>query len=700
MAKANKWGRLALVLAAVFFWQSCLSTMSSVRQAREYFKVGDFDKASDILQKAAVENPKNDEIRTMLFRAKLNSYYYHLALARQKRKLNDLPAAGQEYGKALAIFPGNVQLQDEFSDFNNPRRIVKEETFKPTVIAPVQLNIKKDEKVSLSLKNTPISNIFKSLGRTYNINFIFDKDFRDFLHSLEIENTTFFEVLKVLCMVSGSQYRVLDPNTAIIYPDVFAKKKTFDLRGIKTFYMSNIKAEDARKMIQIVFRDEQILIQEDTNLNAVIIRADFNTLAEIERFLLRIDKEKNEVEINVEILEINRSIINKLGADYNNGVFKLSAGLADSTGTVSSTMNIADLGGTNFFLTIPSVALNFLESDANNKIIAKPNLRGIDGEEISFMVGDEVPVPETQFQAIAAGGINSSPVTTYRYRNVGVEIKITPFIHQNNEVTLKTKLTINFISSGASSSFPTFGKREIENKIRLKEGETNIIGGLIRDDIRGSLNGFPLLDRIPLLGRLFGSSEKTISQTDLIFSITPKIIRKTPISASDVETIWGGAEAASGGGMVAPETADAGLLPGQMPISSGNNQVTISADQATSAVNSESYFSIRMQSDISLASLALSGAVNGGPCEIIEIRTDSLNENEVKILKNSSGSSFDIGLSFNRNSAQVLAAGVIQLKVKFTRPGKYIVSIANINAFDLKRGRVEFTPASCPIEVF
>ena len=300
-------------------------------------------------------------------------------------------------------------------------------------------------------------------------------------------------------------------------------------------------------MIQIVFRDEQILIQEDTNLNAVVIRADYNTLAEIERFLVKIDKEKNEVELNVEIMEINRSIINKIGADFNNGVFSIAGGSAADDGTVSKTMNFNDLGSTNFFLTIPSVAMNFLEADANNKIIAKPNLRGIDGEEITFMVGDEVPVPETQFQAIAAGGINSSPVTTYRYRNVGVEIKITPFIHQNNEVTLKTKLTINFISSGATSSFPTFGKREIENKIRLKEGETNIIGGLIRDDMRGSLNGIPFLDKIPLLGKLFGSSEKTISQTDLIFSITPKIIRKTPISARDIETIWGGARTPAGG---------------------------------------------------------------------------------------------------------------------------------------------------------
>ncbi len=698
MAETNKLSRMALILTIVFFGQGCLTHMSSVRQAREFFKVGDYDRASEILQKAAAENPRNDEIKTMLFRAKLNSYYYHLALARQKSKSNDRPAAGLEYQKALAIFPGNAELLEEFKAFSNPEKSEKQDVVKPTVTAPVQLNVKKDERVSMSLKNTPITNIFKSLGKTFNINFIFDKDFRDFLHSLEIENSTFFEVLKVLCMVSNAQFRVLDANTAIVYPDIFAKKKTFDLRGIKTYYMSNIKAEDARKMIQIVFRDEQILIQEDTNLNAVVIRADYDTLSQIERFLFKIDKEKSEVELNVEIMEINRSIINKLGADFSNGVFSLTAGIADGEGTISKTMNISDLGDTNFFLTIPSVAIHFLESDANNKIIAKPNLRGIDGEEITFMVGDEVPVPETQFQAIAAGGINSSPVTTYRYRNVGVEIKITPFVHQNNEVTLKTKLTINFISSGATSSFPTFGKREIENKIRLREGETNIIGGLIRDDIRGSLNGFPLLAKIPLLGKLFGNSEKTINQTDLIFSITPKIIRRTPISASDLEPIWGGSEPA-GGVMIPPEAGNREPSAGQIPMG-GNNMVTISPDQGNVLLDSESSFSLRLSSDIPLASLAFNGAVNGGDCEITEIKTDSLSENDVKVLKNISGNSFDVGLSFNNNSGPVLAAAVIQIKIKFLRKGIYILSVGNIQAYDAKRTRVEIAPASLPVDVY
>ncbi|MBN2346021.1 MAG: tetratricopeptide repeat protein [Candidatus Aminicenantes bacterium] len=710
MAKKSLPAVLALLLAA-FVLQGCLATTPGLRQARELFNAGDYDRARELLQQAAAANPRDSEIRTLLFRAQLSSYQLHLYLARAKRRSGEREQAIREYRQALEIFPGNSELQAELDGVLHPRQVAAEKEPEPTVVPPVELKVSKDEKISLSLKNTPITNIFKSLGKSYNVNFIFDKDFRDFLHSVEIENTTFFEIIRVLCMVSGSQYRVLDPSTVIVYPDIFAKKKAFGLRGIKTFYLSNIKAEDARKTVQTVFRDEQLLIQEDTNLNALIIRADYDALADVERFLTRIDKQKNEVEVHVEILEINRSLINKLGADFSTGSLGVAAGTVGDDGKISSVMDASDLGDTSFFLTIPSVALNFLETDSNNKILAKPNLRGIDGEEISFMVGDEVPIPETQFQAIAAGGINSSPVTTYRYRNVGVEIKITPFVHQNNEVTLKTKLTINFISSGATSSFPTFGKREIENKIRLREGETNIIGGLIRDDVRGSLNGIPALSRIPLLGKLFGNSEKNISQTDLIFSITPKIIRRTPISDRDQETIWSGLEQPAAGAVTAPlpaagddeATEEPAEVPAaaaeeEMPVPDAGARISISPGQAEIPANSDTYFSLRIHSPAPLASLSFSGSVSGGECEIVEIKTDALNDKNVKTLKNITGSTFDVGLSFSGDSLQALAAA-IQLRIRFRAKGKYVLSVANASAYDSRRNRVEVTGVSVPIDV-
>lgn len=703
MADKKRALRLALVLAVTLAALGCVTVTSSLRQARDLYGAGDYDRARELLQREAAAHPGNSEIKTLLFRAQLGSYQRHLFQARSRRRDGDREGALQAYQKALAVFPGNSQLQGEYDAYLDPQKKAGAEKPKPTVVPPVQLGVRRDERATLTLKNIPITSIFKSLGKTFNVNFIFDKDFRDFLHSLDMENATFYEILKVLCLVSSAQYRVLDAGTVIVYPDIFAKKKAFDLRGIKTFYLSNIKAEDARKLVQTVFRDEQLLIQEDPNLNTLVVRADYNSLADVERFLAKIDKEKSEVEIQVEILEINRTLANKLGAEFATGSIGLSAGGLDSDGDISSVMNVNDLGGTQFYVTIPSVAMNFLESDSSSKILAKPNLRGLDGEEISFMVGDEVPIAETQYQSIAAGGINTTPVTTYRYRNVGVEVKITPFIHQNNEVTLKTKLTINFISSGASTSFPTFGKREIENKIRLKEGETNIIGGMLRDDVRGSLNGLPFLSRLPLLGRLFGNSQRNISQTDLIFSITPKVIRRTPISGADNEAIWGGEPSASASATAgdtpaqAPEASEGAA--GETPPPPAENRVTISPSPVSLPQNSEGIFTLRVQSDTPLSSLALNGTLSGGG-EILDINTDSFSESEARTLKNIAGSRFDLGFSFTKSSIQVLGVAQVQVKIKFSAKGRYQLSIGGIKAYDAKRSPVAIAGATCAIDVF
>ena len=482
----------AAALLAFFASFSCTTLSEGVRQASEYFKAGNYDRAVEILQQEQKDNPTNQEINLMLYRAKLNSYLFHLGQAREKIRSNDKEAATLQYQLALGIFPGNTHLKDEMELSLTGRKIGKEEPAASTIVPPLSLDVKKDETVTLNLKNIQITNIFKSLGKSFNVNFIFDKDFRDFLHSVEVENKTFHEILRMLCLVSNAQFRILDRNTVLVYQDQFAKKQLFDLKGIKTFYLSNIKAEDAKKLLMSMFTTagQQVLIQEEPNLNALIVRADINTLTEIERFIPNIDLEKNEVEINVEIMEINRSLINKLGTDFGSAIFNFEAGAQAPDENSPYPINVKDLGKMDFYLTIPTLAINLLESNENNKLIAKPNLRGIDGEEIAFMVGDEVPIPETQYSAIAAGGINTVPLTTYRYKNVGVEIKITPFIHQNDEVTMKTKLTINFLTgSGVSTTFPIIGKREIENTIRLKQGETNIIGGFIRDDIRGSLSG-------------------------------------------------------------------------------------------------------------------------------------------------------------------------------------------------------------------
>lgn len=701
-----------ILLSALIFSSACAPVILRLREAHDDFNSGNYDKAVTILEEELRLHPRNAEIRSLLFRARLNSYYLHLAKAREWIDRENKDEAEKEYNIALEIFPGNTRLQQEMENALHAPIPHKKET-RTYVEAPIQLKLSQTRSINLNMNNSSLLSIFKALGYNYGVNIIFDKDFRDQIHSVDIKDKGFFEILQMLCMIANSLYRVTDPNTVFIYPDQPFKKQLFDQRGIKVFYLSNIKAEDVSKILQPLFSTagQGTLIQTDPNLNALIVRADLNTLQEIEKIIPNLDIAKSEVGIDVEIIEVNRSLINKIGVDFGTSPISISAAQESPTeeGKVSP-IQLNKLKNTNFYMTIPSVALNILESDGNNRIIAKPNLRGLDSEEISYMVGDEIPIPQTQISSIAAGGISTVPLTTYQYKNVGVEIKITPFIHHENEITLEIKLTMNFLSSsGYSSQFPTLGKRELEAKIRLKEGETNIIGGFIRDDIRQSMAGIPALSKIPILGHLFGSSEKTITQTDLIFSITPQIIRRSPITDKNLLPIWldMNQKPSSSGGAPSPSMPPSNAMPGMLDPNTrqqdqtqqrGSNSLLITPSRIRIPVNTEAFFAVSLRAQSPVAALNFSGSLNGD-AEIIDLKTDFF-DSSVKTMKNASGNSFTVGYSFTDISKGIRNGSLLQIKMKFPAKGNYVLSLDGIQSFDFRQSPLIFSPATATIEVY
>jgi general secretion pathway protein D len=694
MKFSNKTTAYAIgIVLLILFLSGCAIQSVQKKRAMDLYRTGDYDQAVEYLEKAIKEKP-SAELNTLLFRAKLSSYFNHLGQARAFRDVNKKEETIKEYKIALGIFPNNKKLMEEVDTYLNPRKKEKK-PFVPTVIPPVILDVDSTEQMSLSLNNIPITKIFKVVGKSSGVNFIFDKDFRDFVYSIEVEKIGFYEAVNQLCMVGNAVYRILDKSSILIFPNTTFKKRTFGLRGVKVFYLANSKAEDVKKLLMAVFRDQQILVQEDKNLNSLIIKAGYSTLVEIERFIASIDKSKGEVAIDVEILEVTKNFINALGTsfgDVKSPVASISAGVVADDGTINSTFNIRDIKGTNFFLTVPSAALSFLESHDNTKLISRPNLRGVDGEEIKFMVGDEVPVPQTSFQAGAAGGFSNIPVTTYQYRNVGVDIKLTPFIHNDNEVTIKIKLIINSIA-GSQGDFPIFGKRELENIIRLKEGETNIIGGFIKDEFRKGVQGLPGLSRLPILGKLFGATGKEGKETDLIFSITPRIIRQVDITAADKEAIWANVEAAP----QSTRSPQAGERPSR-PSRPGRNSVIIAPGKRRLPVNSSSLFTLRVNTSARLASLSISGSISGGEANIEEAKTNFFGSQKVDVLANASGTSFDFGYTFPETMRSV--GMVAQLKIKFSEKGKYTISLGSINAISRDRQSVELTGTTAEVEVY
>jgi general secretion pathway protein D len=253
----------------------------------------------------------------------------------------------------------------------------------------------------------------------------------------------------------------------------------------------------------------------------------------------------------VELLEVDRTRLKEFG---------LQLASPSSTGTPSGVDGVADVNRDAFtlrdlrnltqadvFLTgLPALYYRLLKTDTNTRTLANPQLRTAEGLPAQARFGERVPVPVTTFAPIATGGVNQQPITSFNYENIGVNIDITPRIHHNDDVSLTLKIEVSNISGTGFGGLPTFGNRSITTTIRLHDGETNMLAGLIRDEERRVLRGIPGLSDVPVLGRLFAANHLETQETDIILVLTPHVIRVLDLTENDLRPFRVGREAGTG----------------------------------------------------------------------------------------------------------------------------------------------------------
>ncbi|MEW5902193.1 MAG: secretin N-terminal domain-containing protein, partial [Acidobacteriota bacterium] len=312
--------------------------------------------------------------------------------------------------------------------------------------------------------------------------------------------------------------------------------------AIKVFYLSNVSAQDIftalQQMLRSTIRAPQIFV--DKNLNSITIRDTPANLDMAADLIQKWDKPKAEVIIDLEIMEVSRQKLRDIGIDLDNaliGVRYAGPGSTDDEGWYN--LGEIDLGkGSSYQISLPSAIISFLQSSSDTKILAQPRLRGVADVEISSVVGQRIPIPQTTFTPFAAGGVSQQPIVSYTYEDVGLTIKLKPKIHLEKEVTLEIEVKITALAGSGYANLPIIANREVKNTIRLKDGETNLLAGLLRDEERKSLRGVFPLASIPILGHLFSATDQTIDQSDLVLTITPYIIRDIPKTAEDDKPIW------------------------------------------------------------------------------------------------------------------------------------------------------------------
>jgi general secretion pathway protein D len=304
--------------------------------------------------------------------------------------------------------------------------------------------------------------------------------------------------------------------------------------------LSNADLKETMDLLRLVLDARRI--SPTTATNALTIKDTPEHIAAAARVITAVDKARPEVIIDVELLEVDRTKLLEYGLQIASpttsgspsGINGAAAVNAGSNGSVSL-QTLKNLSASDILLTnLPTLFYRLLKTDTNTRTLANPQLRTTDGITAVARFGEQVPVPVTTFAPIATGGTPQQPITSYNYQNIGVNIDITPRTHHDDDVSLALKIALTSISGSGFGGLPTFGNREINTTIRLRDGETNMLAGLIRDDERLQFDGIPGLSDVPVIGHLFAHTQKTIDQTDIILTLTPHIIRVLDVNEADL----------------------------------------------------------------------------------------------------------------------------------------------------------------------
>jgi general secretion pathway protein D len=393
---------------------------------------------------------------------------------------------------------------------------------------------------SLTFRDASSRDVFTSIARFANIGIVFDSTFRDMPITVDLRNASLEDALNTVAGVTRTFFRVTGQNTVVVIPDTEAKRREYEEDVVRTFYLSNADLKETMDLLRLVLDARRI--SATTATNALTIKDTPERVAAASRVLSAIDKARPEVIIDVELLEVDRTRLLDYGLQIASPGSPVPVGIDGSVGVTTpgtgSTLTLQALRNLSqsdvLLANLPSLYYRLLKTDVNTRTLANPQLRTSDGTTAQARFGDQVPVPTTTFAPIATGGTPQQPITAYTYQNIGVNIDITPRTHHDDDVTLVLKVAVTSLSGSGFGGLPTFGNREISTVIRLRDGETNMLAGLIRDDERRSLDGIPGLSDIPGVGRLFAHTQRTTSQTDIVLTLTPHIIRVLDLSEADL----------------------------------------------------------------------------------------------------------------------------------------------------------------------
>lgn len=555
--------------AAICLFAVIIALPAAADNANSFYKKGqeaearqNYEQAYDYYKQAYDIKPQDLKYRAAYTRLRFLAGASHVHRGQLLRDMGKLQEAFAEFQAAEEIDPSSDIAHQEVE--RTKKLIEAAKQGKPQAAAPAGPLEKAIQEAGGPVELAPIANvpitlkmtedtkvIYETIGKLAGINVLFDPDYTSRRVKIELNGVTLRQALEITALESKTFWRPVTPNTIFVAADNPAKRKEIEQNVIKTFYLSNLS--QPTELQDVVNAMRQILeisrLQPLPAEDAIVVRGTPDQVALAGKLVSDLDQAKPEVVVDIAIMQVSRDKLRNLGVsppttasvtlqdNINNNVSTTTNGTTTTpttTGTSGTQGGInlnrlGNLNATDFQVNIPSASLTALFSDSHVKLLQNPEIRSVDGQKASLKIGERLPVATGSFQpGIGGVGINPLVNTQFQYLDVGVNIDITPEIHEDREVTLKVSLDVSS-ETGTTNiggiQQPIIGQRKIEHTIRLREGEVSLLGGMLEDQQTRSLSGIPGLSRIPILRYLFSQTNVENSQNEIVFALIPHIVR-------------------------------------------------------------------------------------------------------------------------------------------------------------------------------
>jgi general secretion pathway protein D len=604
--------RLQIGVAALALLLGGCAAGAAFRHGDTAMRAGNLDEAVVEYRKAAQAAPNNATYKISLQRAMQAASRMHLEKAHEYEKQDQLEAALGEYKTASEYEPSNRLASSKIAELDRTiRERVEASRPKPAIQAlrerarlasaePI-LNPASREPLNLHFNNVSLRDIMNAIGAAHGISVSFDREFADRAATVNLEGAPLEQALNQIMTMNQLSYKVLGEKSIFVFQDTPPKHAQYDDQVIRTFYLSHADSTEVQQILSTIIRLPGIAVQPaiagNKTANTITVRGTTSVVGILEKIIEQNDKPRAEVVIDVEILEVDRSRTKTYGLNLSEyalgGIFSpetspsstttAGTGATGSTGTTTTNngtstapsgvkspppfnLNTISRGVStaDFYLAVPTAIVRFLESDTNTKVIAKPQLRGAEGTKLTLNLGQSIPVISTSYTPIATGGAGVNPLSSYQYRDVGVNIDMTPTVTLDGDIRLD--LTLDNSQQGADTNVggvtvPSFVQRKVSTRLRLRDGESNLLAGLLQTNDTKGVSGLPGLIHVPFLSSIFASNSVTTTQTEIVMLLTPHIVRTHEITEADLRPIFIGSQQSLGIGgpppLIAPQQPEA-----------------------------------------------------------------------------------------------------------------------------------------------